>query len=346
MRRARWPGFSRNFILKGRCHVLVINNPHTNPYFNLAMEEHLLTDVRDDIVMLWRNDKAVIIGRNQNALEEINQSYVEKAGIAVVRRLTGGGAVFHDLGNVNFTFIQHKDVGAFSDYRRFTQPVCDFLETLGVHAELSGRNDLMIDGMKISGNAQTVRADRIMHHGTLLFDANLADVSAALNPNKVKMASKGTQSVRSHVTNISSHLREQMGVEDFLGRLYTFFSTRGSDAQPYDLTGEDVRVTEGLVRDKYGTWEWNYGRSPAYNFQQTKRFDCGTVDLRLNVKDGVIDEAVLYGDFFGVMDKSSLEQAVVGHRHRPQDIEQALAGLDVGSYVSGLDKAQLLELFF
>lgn len=326
--------------------MLVINNSHTNPYFNLAMEEHLLTDVGDDIVMLWRNDKAVIIGRNQNALEEINQAYVEQAGIAVVRRLTGGGAVFHDLGNVNFTFIQHKDVGAFSDYRRFTQPVCDFLETLGAHAELSGRNDLMIDGMKISGNAQTVRADRIMHHGTLLFDSNLADVSAALNPNKVKMASKGTQSVRSHVANISSHLREPMGVEAFLGRLYDFFSTQSPDAQPYDLTGEDVRVTEELVRDKYGTWEWNYGRSPAYNVQQTKRFDCGTVDLRLNVRDGVIEQAVLYGDFFGVMDKSGLEQALVGLRHRPQDIERALAGIDVGSYISGLNAPQLLQMFF
>ena len=326
--------------------MLLIDNQHTNPYFNLAMEEHLLTDVADDIVMLWRNDKAVIIGRNQNALEEINQAYVEQTGIAVVRRLTGGGAVFHDLGNVNFTFIQRKEVGAFSDYRRFTQPVCDFLQTLGVHAELSGRNDLMIDGMKVSGNAQTVRADRIMHHGTLLFDSNLADVSAALNPNKVKMASKGTQSVRSHVTNISSHLPEPMGVETFLERLYAFFSTQSPDAQPYELTDEDVRITEGLVHDKYGTWEWNYGRSPAYNFQQTKRFDCGTVDLRLDVRDGVIEQAVLYGDFFGVMDKSGLEQAIVGHRHRPQDIERALAGIDVGSYISGLNTTQLLEMFF
>ena len=137
-----------------------------------------------------------------------------------------------------------------------------------------------------------------------------------------------------------------MGVEAFLDRLYDFFSTQSLDAQPYDLTGEDVRVSVELVRDMYGTWEWNYGRSPAYNVQQTKRFDCGTVDLRLNVRDGVIEQAVLYGDFFGVMDKSGLEQALVGLRHRPQDIERALAGIDVGSYISGLNAPQLLQMFF
>ena len=326
--------------------LLLINNPKTNPYLNLALEEHFLSDFEDDIVILWRNDKSIIIGRNQNALEEINRDFVEKSGIPIVRRLTGGGAVFHDLGNVNFTFIQKQEAGVFSDYRHFIGPVCEFLDTLGVQAQLSGRNDLMIDGMKFSGNAQTVKGGRIMHHGTLLFDANLNDISGALNPNRVKMESKGIQSVRNRVTNIASHLKEPMSVDAFLNRLSAFFSTEIEDIQEYELSDEDIRKAYSLVKKKYGTWEWNFGQSPEYNFTQSKRFEFGIVDLWLNVKAGIIAQVGIYGDFLGMMDKSELEKAVLGQRHRRQDIEEALNRLNINDYISGMDKTQFIDMLF
>ena len=191
--------------------MLLINNTSTNAYFNLAMEEYFLKNTTEDVFMLWRNESAIIVGKNQNTLSEINYEYVKENNIKVVRRQSGGGAVFHDLGNINFTFISCND-NSFSDFKRFTMPIIECLEDLNIHAEFSGRNDLLIDNQKFSGNAQYNYKNKVMHHGTLLFSSQINDLSSALKVKPSKFEGKGVKSVKSRVTNISNHLKKSMTI--------------------------------------------------------------------------------------------------------------------------------------
>ena len=337
--------------------MLLIINDSNNAYYNLAAEEYLIDNFDEDIVMLWRNDNTVVVGKNQNTIEEIDHRYVEEHDISVVRRLTGGGAVFHDMGNVNYTIIQPYQEGLFSNYAYFTEAVRDFLQELGVSAELSGRNDLMIDGKKFSGNAQCVRKGRMMHHGTLMFRSDVKDISGALTPNRKKTESKGVKSVQSHVTNISSHLPEckvrsvdgektdpAMDVEDFMDRLYQYFLCRFPEAVPYELTQEDKAAIQQLTDEKYSTWEWNYGASPAFAVNASHKYDFGLVDVRLNVIRGCIKEIRIFGDFFGVRSISELEDLLAGTEYRADAIRQVLAGIALGDYISGMTAEELIEL--
>ena len=191
--------------------MLCIYNKNTNPYFNLACEEYILKEFNEECFMLWRNSPCIVVGKNQNTLSEINKDYVDKNNITIVRRLSGGGAVFHDLGNINFTFISNQKE-TFNDFKRFTVPIIDALKQLNVNAEFSGRNDLTIDGKKFSGNAQYCYKNRVLHHGTLLFSANVKDISQSLNVKEKKFEGKAVKSVKSRVTNISSHLKSPMKV--------------------------------------------------------------------------------------------------------------------------------------
>lgn len=323
---------------------LVINHS-TAPAFNLALEEYALTRMERELIILWRNAASVIIGRNQNAVEEMDMDYVRTHGITVIRRQSGGGAVFHDLGNINYTVIHRLGEDDFSNYHKFTAPICAFLRTLGVDARLEGRNDLLIDGMKFSGNAQAVKNGRIMHHGTILFNADVTQLAGALRPRPAKIASKGIKSVRSRVTNVAEHLPEPMAVEEFFDRLANYFRQETGQIGEYELTPEDIAAVNCLVEEKYGLWEWNIGRSPAYNFERSARFPFGIVDLRLEVKDGVIVMASLFGDFFGVRDKAALEQRLCGVRHDRATVREALADIDLALYIHGITREQLLNLF-
>ena len=345
----------------------IIRHDSTNPYFNLAAEEYLIDNFNDDAVMLWRNDNTVVIGKNQNALEEINTDFVEKQGIRLVRRLTGGGAVFHDLGNVNYTIIQRDNGELFSNYAYFTGAVRDFLQSLGVHAELSGRNDMLIDGMKFSGNAQCSRNGKIMHHGTLMFSTDVSDIAESLTPDARKLASKSVKSVRSRVTNISAHLPagcaahekgvltggRPMSVEDFLQNLYTFFTEHFAEyssgnvasVEEYVLSDADMARIQKLADEKYSTWQWNYGAAPKYEWKASHKYDFGLVDIRLNVKKGIIDEAAIYGDFFGTRDAAELAALLVGVEHKRESVLAALCdGPDMGQYIYGMSPEQLAEL--
>ena len=325
--------------------MLLIINDSNNAYYNLAAEEYLIDHFDEDIVMLWRNDNTVVIGKNQNTIEEIDSRYVEEHDISVVRRLTGGGAVFHDMGNVNYTIIQPYREGLFSNYAYFTEAVRDFLQQLGVSATLSGRNDLMIDGKKFSGNAQCVRKGRMMHHGTLMFSSEVKDISGALTPNRKKTESKGVKSVWSHVTNISAHLAEdKMSVEDFMSQLHHYFLRRFPEAVPYELTQEDKTAIQQLTDEKYSTWEWNYGASPAFAVNVSHKYDFGLVDVRLNVARGRIREIRIFGDFFGIRSISELEDLLVGTEYRADAISQAFAGIALDDYISGMAAEELTDL--
>ena len=326
--------------------LLIINNS-SDAYYNLAAEEYLIDHFNEDVVMLWRNDNTVVVGKNQNTMEEINKEYVEENSVSVVRRLTGGGAVFHDMGNVNYTIIQPYREGLFSNYAYFTEAVRDFLQSLGVCAELSGRNDLMIDGKKFSGNAQCVRSGRMMHHGTLMFSSDVKDISGALTPNAKKFESKGVKSVQSRVTNIASHLPAElasMDTAEFLQRLYAFYQQRFPDADPYELSAADQAAIRKLAGEKYSTWEWNYGASPAFAVSASKKYDFGLVDVRLDVVRGHIKGIRIFGDYFGIRSISELETLLAGTEYRRKAIAEALSGVALGDYISGMTAEKLAEL--
>jgi lipoate-protein ligase A len=324
--------------------MFLIINENTSPDFNLALEEYALTAMELEATILWRNSAAVIIGNNQNASEEINPDYTREHNIPVIRRQSGGGAVFHDLGNVNFTIIRDMRGGDFNNYALFTSPVLGYLETLGVHAELQGRNDLVLDGAKFCGNAQAVKGGRIMHHGCLLYSADFSRLSGALKPRGVKFESHGVKSVRKRVTNIIDHMENPIPVEEFFSGLADYFMKNTENIEVYALTPEDIEATEKLRREKYSTWEWNFGKSPPYNMERAARYEFGIVEARLTVLRGVIADIHIYGDFFGQRDKTELEALIRGVRHKRSDIIEAISARDVGEYIRGMTTEALADL--
>lgn len=324
--------------------MYLLRHDNTTPAWNLALEEYVLTRLTGSFVLLWRNARAVIIGRNQNAAEEIDAGYAREHHISVNRRISGGGAVFHDLGNINYTVIKNQGENDFSNYAEFAGPVLGFLATLGISAELSGRNDLTIDNMKISGNAQASKGGRIMHHGTLLYNINVGDLAGVLRPSEAKISSKGIKSVRSRVTNIMEHMPEKMTVDAFMERLYQYYLTTLPDVKEYTLTAEDKAAVDALVAEKFGQWEWNIGHSPAFDLQNNRRFPFGTVDVRLRVADGIMGEVKIYGDFFGMEEVAGLEAQLTGVRHHRESIAAALENIDLGVYIHGITKEEFLGL--
>ncbi len=326
--------------------MLYIYNKNTNPYFNLAAEEYVLKEFQEECFMLWRNEPSIIVGKNQNTLAEINLDYVRQHKIPVVRRLSGGGAVFHDLGNLNFTFIVNEDVSSFSDFKRFTQPIIDVLRKLSVNAEFSGRNDITIDGKKISGNAQYYYKNRILHHGTLLFSSSITDLSAALKVRPVKFEDKGVKSVSKRVTNISEHLKEPITIEKFIDLIMNHIREQTDESEMYEFTQEDIQKIEKLVREKYSTWEWNFGTSPDYSFKNEKKFTGGTVEVNLNVEKGIIKDIKIYGDFFGKYDVSEVENLLKGVKHSEEEIKKVLSNIDINDYFANITVDNLIEVMF
>ncbi len=326
--------------------MLCIYNHSTDPYFNLATEEYLLKNFSQDIFMLWRNGPSIIVGKHQNTLAEINYDYVREKGIKVVRRLSGGGTVFHDLGNLNFTFIQKGEHHELVDFRKYTQPILEVLSTMGIEARFEGRNDLTIDGRKFSGNAEHVHRDRILHHGTLLFASEIADLTAALNVSPAKFTDKAVKSVRSRVTNISEHLPEPMDIETFTQRIMDHVTTSRSDSQAYELSEADTQAIQALVEKRYGTWEWNFGYSPRYNFNRQFKSNGGHLDIHMDVNDGIITACKIYGDFFHMEDIDALEQALTGTPHEYDALMNKLQDFPVQRYIQGVQAEELIRGMF
>lgn len=328
--------------------LLYIQNDSTDPRYNLALEEYVFKHLKleEDFIMLWQNEPSVIVGKNQNTVEEINVDYVEQHGIHVVRRSTGGGAVYHDLGNLNYTFITKAD-GTGIDFRKFTQPVIRVLNSLGVPAEFNSRNDIAIRGKKFSGNAQRVYKNRVLHHGTIMFNSKLEDVHNVLKVKAEKFKSKSVKSVRSRVTNISDYLPEPITIDEFKKLLLErLFLEQDSPKREYVLTEEDQAEIREMMEEKYANWEWNYGYSPKFNYEKTDRFDGGTLQVRLNVVKGIIEECKIYGDFFGVEDVRDVENRLKGVRYDRAAIQEALQGVDLEPYFGGITRDELLSCFF
>lgn len=325
-----------------------IQNDHLDPAYNLALEEWVLDNLKDDIyVILWRNDNAIIIGRNQNTAQEINQNYVDEHNIKVVRRPTGGGAVYHDLGNLNFSIFADAENAVDINFELYTQPVLRALQKMGVNVELKGRNDITIEGKKCSGLAQRITNKRILNHGAMLFDTDLTTLSKALNVRRDKIESKGVKSVVSRVTNIRPHMEVDMDVLGFRDLLKKEMFAEYDEIPEYTFTDEQLQEIDELRRTKYDTWEWNYGQSPKGNYQNDKRYEgAGVLDVRLDIQDGSIQNTTIYGDFFGAKEKDELEELLTGIAYSPSAVTKALENVRVEDYLGKLGLEQLLEVMF
>lgn len=315
-----------------------------DPYYNLAFEEYVLTHrTRGDYLLLWQNDNTIVVGQNQNTEAEINRPFVEAHHIHVVRRSTGGGAVYHDLGNLNYSFI--TDVGDDGiSIRRFTEPVVAALRSLGLNAEASGRNDILVEGRKVSGTAQRRHGGRILHHGTLLFDANPGMVAGALNVDPEKFRSKSTKSVRSRIGNIRDFLPNDMELPAFWAYLKDALS--GGGLTPGALSAGELAEVDRLKREKYDTWEWNYGRSPKFDVRCKRYWDGDCLEANVSIANGVITDVRFFGDFLSVCGLEELVERLKGVAFRPEDVRAVLNDSPVGELFGGITADEVTATIF
>ncbi len=311
-----------------------IAHEFTDPAFNLAAEEYVLKNFSENCFMLWRNENAIIVGQHQNTLAEINIEYVKEKNITVIRRLSGGGAVFHDLGNLNFTFIMNsrKEDNKIADFKSYTIPILEVLQKLGVDAKFEGRNDLTIEGKKFSGNAEHIYKTRILRHGTLLFSSVMNDLHLALKINPLKYQDKAVKSVRSRVTNISGHLPKKIDVLQFRDIIMEHIMENFEGSIRYEFTPEDIAAIEKLVKEKYGTWDWNFGHSPKYDVQKAFKSEGGFVEIHLNVNKGIIKDVKIFGDFFNKYDIQVVENLLKQTPHNEQAIRKKLSQINFSEY--------------
>ena len=328
--------------------MLCIKHYSTDPYFNIATDEYIFRHIKEDCFMLWRNDNAIIIGKHQNANAEINANYVKEKDIKVVRRLSGGGAVYHDLGNLNFSFTRTSDNSSdMVDFRRYTKPILEVLKNLGVeNAKFEGRNDLTIGRKKFSGNAEHVFKNKVLHHGTLLFSSEMRDVSDALKVNPLKYKDRAVKSVPKRVTNISNHLKENISLDQFTDKIMYYILGNYENARMYEFTEEDFKAIEKIKQEKYSKWEWNFGYSPDYNFKQGVKSDGGLIEMNMNVSEGNIKDVKIQGDFFHLRDIEPIERALEGTKHDEKEIRKVFKKFDLKEYFKDVTDNDLVAAMF
>ncbi|MBI4856103.1 MAG: lipoate--protein ligase [Acetobacterium woodii] len=326
--------------------MLFYYSESTDPYYNLALEEHIFSNVKmvEPFFMLWQNDNTIVIGRNQNAVREINTDFVRKMNTRVARRSTGGGAVYHDLGNLNYSFIQNCENGQKIDFTQFALPIIRALDHFGVKAVCNNRNDLIIEGRKFSGTAQTVKNGRVLHHGTLLFNSDLDFLRQALTVKGDKIESKGVKSVSSHITNIIEHLPNPIAIEQFRNCLMTSIIKKNNPF-PFRLTEEDFEAIKQLRQTKYVTWDWNYGKSPRYEMQKTRDFQFGHLTISMSVlQQGIIDSISITGKFSGNQDIHQLENFLKGKVLKESELLEVLSYCKLNDFIAGITVAELAEI--
>jgi len=326
--------------------MLCIHHHSIDPYFNIATDEYIFKHITEDCFMLWQNDNAIIVGKHQNTLAEINIDYVRSHDIKVVRRLSGGGAVYHDMGNLNYSFTKTGENSEMVDFKKYTLPILEVLQELGVDARFEGRNDLTIEGKKFSGNAEHVFRNKVLHHGTLLFTSEMKNVSGALKINPLKYSDKAVKSVPKRVTNISDHLKTPLTLDEFTQKIMDHIIATHDDCVLYEFTERDLAVIKKIRDEKYATWEWNYGKSPDYNFKKGIRTDGGTLEMNLDVEKGIIKKVKIYGDFFNEKDISEIETGLENTPHEENEIRKVFNQYQIGKYFHNMTANDLLSAMF
>lgn len=323
--------------------MIYIINDNNDPYFNHAAEEYVMKNFEEEAFILWINKPAILIGKNQNTISEINLDYVTENNIELVRRLSGGGTVYNDLGNMNYTFITYKNPNESkleNGFEKFALPVIKALGSLDVDAKFSGRNDVTIEGRKFSGTAQYSMKDKLLHHGTIMYNCDMSKMSKALKPKPLKFRDKSVKSVSSRVTNIAEHMKENMTVEEFREYLKDFIIKYNNIEKVYEFNGYDLAEIEKIAENRFRTWEWNYGKSPVYDFENSVKYKSGIVEYHLNVENGIIKDMGIHGDFFGTKDIDEISSLLKGVRHDKQSILHRLTDLNIGEFISGISNEE------
>lgn len=327
--------------------MLIIDSPSHDAYFNIALEEYLLYKYpTEDIFLLYINAPSIIVGKFQNTLAEINLDYVKDKNIKVVRRMSGGGTVYHDLGNLNFSFHTLLGTNDFMDFSQFTEPVIHLLNELNVPAKLEGRNDLLVDGKKFSGNAKLARNGKMIQHGTILFNSEMSVLGDALKVNPLKFVDKAVKSNRARVTNLIDFLPDDMITDDLKELLIEEMLETNEGATIYQLSDEDIKGVNQLIEEKYNTWDWNFGFSPKYNFKNAKKVPAGFIEVHLDVeKGGQIEKAKIFGDFFASKPIEEFENLLINKNHDINTLNKLFESIDLTEYFGKVTQEEIIELF-
>ena len=313
-----------------------LTNNSTDPYFNLAFDEYCLENIvsREPYFFLWRNRPSVIIGLNQNAYSEVNIPFLESRGITLARRVTGGGAVYHDLQNLNYTIIGQAPSPA---------PMVEALRRLGVPAELTGRNDIFVEGRKVSGYARRVSRHQEIIHGTLMYDVDLDTLTKALDTPESKMRAKGIGSVKSRVANLKDYLPGFKSLDEVQAALQDILAAGDG---PIDFPEDGLDKVKEMRDGKFSTWEFIFGHSHEADFTRKAKLPCGTVEAAVRLDRGLIKGLTFSGDYLFDEPAEGLARVLAGCRFERSAVVEALGSVQVSSYFRDCSASDLLDLLF
>lgn len=326
--------------------MLLIQQSSTDPYFNIATEEYLLRNFTENFFVLYINEPSIIVGKHQNTIAEINLDYVKCNNLKVVRRLSGGGTVYHDFGNLNYSFIANGSEGTMVDFKKFTQPIVEVLRELGVDAQIGGKNDIRVGSKKISGNAEHVYKSRVLHHGTLLFSSRLDELNESIKVDPNSYTDKAVKSIRSNVANISEFLKEPISINKFAWQITNHIEATFTNCQKYNLSDVDVISINGLIANKYSTWDWNFGYSPSYELERTISSANGEIKVKLVVEKGTIIQISFEAEYLNKSKLLELEQILVGCQHDIEIVSAKLQAHNVDYYFPSLTIDNLVKGLF